>query len=832
MLRSACVIFGYRDSNRAASIMLADRLPIRRKDLIVREVRAGAYVVKVAGDRSYFEIGAAEEFLLSRLDGTFTPEELCLAFETALCEPLALSELDEFIALVRSWNLLDEREHSGQASSAESPASSDSDRRTPRHVTGRKQQSLLHFRIPLFDPTAVFGWAEPKLRFVWTPSFVACGLILVGIALLIAVGNSAHLAESLTATLRWETILVAWAVVVGATLLHECAHGLTCKHFGGEVPEIGAMMLLFMPCLYCDVSDAWLIPKRSQRLWITLAGTCSDICLWALATIVWRLTVPHTTPHYLSAVVVGVCGGRVALNLNPLLRLDGYYLLSDWLEIPNLRIRAHQRWMQLLRATLWGGPRLEFEDKGSLLLLYGAASWTFGLVFLSWMYAWLSGLLGGWLGTVGTALAIGLVAWGLYRSLDGILGSEFKTMLWQRHRRTAFIALLIAGFAFVSLVIPMRRSASGEFEVRPIARHEIHVPLHGYVRAVHVYDGSAIRAGDLILELDAPDLKSELAAKRAQLRKLDAIVAELRTGARSEALVEQRAKVKRLYQWCSSGEDDLEQAHAVLDQDLRRLDNEVRSAEIEVEYARRRLTDSEYLYSLGALAGQQLRLEQKRLDLLQSQLDTQQAMRAARQAEGVQTATAELDRRRHELADAEAALKLLEAGTRAEELEAELAHREQIQEEVMFLESQCARLSVRAPISGTICAPRLQERIGQLITPETTFCAIEDVERLQIEIAVPEEELDGIQRGQPVRLKARAMPFETVVACVDRISPATAAPAPTKARTVTVYCTIANSEHRLKPGMSGSARIAGAPSSLATVALGDGLQYLRTEFWW
>ena len=128
-----------------------------------------------------------------------------------------------------------------------------------------------------------------------------------------------------------------------ATTCHEFAHGLTCKHYGGDVHEVGLLVMFFTPCFYCNVSDAWLIPEKRKRLWITAAGGYCDLCLWALAVFAWRLSDPQGLVNYLAWVVVTVCAARVLFNFNPLLKLDGYYLLSDWLELPNLRQRSWTR---------------------------------------------------------------------------------------------------------------------------------------------------------------------------------------------------------------------------------------------------------------------------------------------------------------------------------------------------------------------------------------------------------------------------------------------------------------------------------------------------------
>src|SRR5207249_7967948 len=103
--------------------------------------------------------------------------------------------------------------------------------------------------------------------------------------------------------------------------------------------EIGFMLIYLQPALYCNVSDAWLFPKTSTRLWVGVSGPYFELVIWALATLLWRVTDGETWINYLALIVMATSGIKTCFNLNPLIKLDGYYLLSDYLGIPNLRAR-------------------------------------------------------------------------------------------------------------------------------------------------------------------------------------------------------------------------------------------------------------------------------------------------------------------------------------------------------------------------------------------------------------------------------------------------------------------------------------------------------------
>src|SRR5438477_308361 len=107
---------------------------------------------------------------------------------------------------------------------------------------------------------------------------------------------------------------------------HEFAHGVTCKRFGGEVHEVGFMLIYFCPAFYCNVSDAWLFPERSKRLWVTFAGPYFESVIWALATLTWRVTEPDTGLNFAALVLMTTSGIRTLFNFTPLIKLDGYYL--------------------------------------------------------------------------------------------------------------------------------------------------------------------------------------------------------------------------------------------------------------------------------------------------------------------------------------------------------------------------------------------------------------------------------------------------------------------------------------------------------------------------
>ena len=166
-------------------------------------------------------------------------------------------------------------------------------------------------------------------------------------------------------------------------ILHELGHAVSCRHYGGRCHELGLMLLVFTPCLYCDVSDAWMLRDRWRRIAIGAAGMAVELVLAAVATFLWW----WSEPGWLNSVCLDVMFiGSVStllLNGNPLLRYDGYYILADLLETPNLQQQAGgvvRRWVARWLLGIETPPDRLLPERGHwLLALYAVASTAYRL---------------------------------------------------------------------------------------------------------------------------------------------------------------------------------------------------------------------------------------------------------------------------------------------------------------------------------------------------------------------------------------------------------------------------------------------------------------------
>lgn len=328
---------------------------------------------------NYVQLCDEEYRVLQMLDGKTSLQQIQQRLEReSFPARIAVADIEQLLVRLLRENLL-VVEAFGQAQPL-------LDRRAERRrrLAWSWMGNLLAIRLPGVNPAPLLERVYPRVRWAFSRGSMFCGLLLIGAALLVAILHLDALRAEFPAFAEFvapRNLLALALAVIAAKCVHELAHALTCKHFGGTCHELGVMLLAFTPCLYCNVSDAWTFPNKWHRVAVSLAGIAAELVLAAAGTIVWWWSEPGLLHWVCLYVVLVCCVSSILINGNPLLKYDGYYALSDWVDVPNLRQQAGQAVEQAIARLLWGvvlySPRTLPGDGRWLLVLYWLAAAAF-----------------------------------------------------------------------------------------------------------------------------------------------------------------------------------------------------------------------------------------------------------------------------------------------------------------------------------------------------------------------------------------------------------------------------------------------------------------------
>ena len=520
---------------------IATGQPKLRSDLVISRQDSFVVVKDPAAGR-FFRLRDIEHFIASQFDGSTSLGEVRERTEQKFGAAPAPDVVEGFVAKLRRVGLLETMPAGPEASVRQA---------------GGPRGDLLHLRLSAFDPDRLLDRLIGKVRLCFTPHFVGLSTLLIVVALGIAIRQRAEIARDLASLARFETVVPALLAIFLVAVVHEFAHGLTCKHFGGRVREMGFLLIYFQLAFYCNVSDAWLFPEKSKRLLVTLAGPYVELILWALAVLTWRFTGSAVWPHPLALVVVATAAVRLFINLNPLIRLDGYYLLSDAFGIPNLRARAFSYLSGCVRsrfARLQGSPARAVQAASPrerrIYFVYGLLAGGYS-VWLLGSIAWaLGNLFTGAYQGIGAILSAGLLAAVFQSRLRRLVSSSALAEPWRDRvaaaKRPAKLLIALAAMLAVLFFGRIELTVSGELTMRTRHNTDVRARTDGIVTEASVAEGQRVAQGDGIARVSDEDYRGELRAAEAQIEETGARLKMLRAGARPEQIEAAQAALARL----------------------------------------------------------------------------------------------------------------------------------------------------------------------------------------------------------------------------------------------------------------------------------------------
>jgi putative peptide zinc metalloprotease protein len=674
-------------------------------------------------------------------------------------------------------------------------------------------RNLLYWKLLSINPEKIFAWLLPRTRWAFTRAFHVFAALSISTGFLISYLHWDEFRGGIEGLFNLHGLFFLWIVTFTVVTMHEFAHGLTCCHFGGKVKELGFMLIYFQPAFYCDVSDSWMFPSKRQRMWVTFAGGYFQLVIWGVCTMVWRITDPDTLINQIALVVIVYAGFQTLVNFNPLIKLDGYYMLSDYLEIPNLRTKAIQSlwsWVARKHAVLrpWRDERAQ--------LIYGTASIAFSTSLLiyvySSLYSWATSRFA-FAGLVGFAM---FSTYTLRRTaVDSVSGLR-AVATRATFRKYRNLTILAAGFAVAfgghwELKIP------AEFKVLARNERQVRTETEGIIVEMLVREGSRVSKGDVLARLRDFDKQQKISDARGSLEAKRSELALLRAGARPEELDRKEKLVETKRVELSNARRNQEQRNQ-LTQTLERKRSELQLDQQNLDRTRELVQNG--LAPRAELDKAQTAVKVRERDIG----ETEAAIRVVSE-----TSDREADLKTHELDEAESELRLMKAGSRPEQIRQVEADVEKLTKEVALLEQELGKTEIRAPIDGIVTTPFVERKLNQHLDPGGELCKIVDIASVTVEMQVPEKELVDVRPGNPVWMKARSLPSVDLEGRVDFIAPI--AQTSNAQQMVVVRSELQNDGLLLKPEMTGVAKIYCGDRRIIDLITRRLVRWIRTEFW-
>jgi putative peptide zinc metalloprotease protein len=510
--------------------------PKLREDLRISEQTVAgetSYVVKNFETNSYNRYGSTEFELLQLCDGQRTYTEIAEEMTKRHPDsPLAETDAQEFIESIEPamWE-----RSLGEKNLAVLERIRDERK-------GRvDQSSVLYISFKAWDPNKTLAALDPYLSWMYTRGFVYFSLVIFAVSCYLLAGDWTRVQQDTGALYNFADksaydIWMFWILLLVLGGIHEFGHGLTCKHFGGDVHQMGFLLIYFTPAFYTDTTDILLFTKGSERQWVIFAGIWIEMVLCGLCALVWHFSPAGSVTNdiaYKMMLLSGIQGA--VLNLNPLIKADGYYALSQFLDIDNLREDS----FEFLRA--WSRKCLLFQDvdlppttsrERRIFFLFGVSAVVYSTSLLVLVLLFVKNILVTKLGTWGYLATLGVIYFfarkGLREAIPMVRG-------WLRQKKEDYMAWKVtrlqqvgaAGLALLLVVPPMATRVSTGLVLEPGKSASIRAQVSGQVREVYVRTGDLVKAGQILATLRNPELEAE---SRALANEMSLVNSNLRNG--------------------------------------------------------------------------------------------------------------------------------------------------------------------------------------------------------------------------------------------------------------------------------------------------------------
>ncbi|MGO9827966.1 MAG: hypothetical protein ACLPMG_22150, partial [Terriglobales bacterium] len=399
------------------------------------------------------------------------------------------------------------------------------EKRRARTSKKSKWSNLAEITFPAWDPDATLTKVHDRVRFIFTYQFLLVSLALFAFATYVLVSHWAEIGQDNLEFYNFThkglaDIIEFWVLICVIACIHEFCHGLVCKHTGGESHSMGLLLIYLSPAFYCDTTEAWVYGSKWQRIATAAAGIWSSLIIYSLASFVWWGTAVESTMHNVAYVVMLASGILpVLINLNPLIKLDGYFIFTELLDVPDLKENATLYVNNWVKKNIF---RLPVEvpyatwRRRLLYVPYTMASsfYSYGLLFfvVTFLFNVIHRYNPDWAFVPAALLALLifksriLTLWRFMRLL--YLDKKDRIEAWFTLRHTAAFACL----SLIVLFAPVwRETVQGRMVLEPVQRAVVRVEVPGTVMQTNVEEGQIVSAGAPLLRLRNLDMESEAA---------------------------------------------------------------------------------------------------------------------------------------------------------------------------------------------------------------------------------------------------------------------------------------------------------------------------------
>jgi putative peptide zinc metalloprotease protein len=388
-------------------------------------------------------------------------------------------------------------------------------------------QWLLHnylfMRIPLFRPDRFLDATYRYVDWIYSRGFVLAVLAVGLLGLYLVARQWDSFLGTFVDLFTLEGAVYFAITLAGLKVVHEFGHAYTAKRFGCRVPTMGVALLVMVPVLYSDVNDAWKLTRRGPRLAIGVAGIAAELCCAAMAACAWGFLPVGPARSVAFMVATSTWVTTVLINLSPFMRYDGYYVLSDWLETPNLHARAFALAQWWMREKLLGLGELAPEElprrRQAFLVAFAYLTWAYrfalflGIAAIVYHFA---------VKVVGITMMVVEIGYFVVRPvlMEGLTWWRLRANIhWSpRTALTALGAAAIVGF----ILVPWRSGIEAPALLKSQQHVDVFVPEFGArVVGIAVKDGDLVAKGAPLLRLVSPDLDYRIGRSRTDLEVLE-----------------------------------------------------------------------------------------------------------------------------------------------------------------------------------------------------------------------------------------------------------------------------------------------------------------------